>query len=149
MDQIVPVRGNRYGLIFGGAFLVLVGLGLLISSIVVFESEGDRWFQQSKANPGGDNPMPSTAGPALLGFGGVIMMAVGGFLLKLGLVKPVASIVAADASPALGYAARHVAAGVKEGLAGGVAAVKVRCRSCGFLESEDARFCSQCQTSMA
>lgn len=55
---------------------------------------------------------------------------------------------AMETSPALGIASTAIAEGVRKAGAVGVqppqAAVRVKCRSCGYLDSEDATFCSRC-----
>jgi hypothetical protein len=84
----------------------------------------------------------------LIGAIGIITMGVGGFALRFGLVRPVTSYVATEASPAIQTAATAFGAGFREagiggaGLAGTV--VRVKCRNCGYLETEDAEFCSKC-----
>lgn len=86
----------------------------------------------------------------LLAFPGFILVAVGGTLLRFGYMKPLAEIGATETADAAEHTSTAMARGLGRGLQesgwsmGGRDIVKVKCRSCGFLESEDARFCSQC-----
>ncbi len=94
----------------------------------------------------------------VLGFIGMIMLVGGSFLLKMGLVRPVTSYVAAEASPAIETASQSIAEGMREGLerGGGIpikleqqatsekVEIMVKCRSCGHLNPEDATYCNKC-----
>ena len=78
-------------------------------------------------------------------------LIVGSILLKFGFMKPVSELVATETSGAVEHSSsawgRGAGGGLREaGFSFGSPreVVKVKCRSCGFLESEDARFCSQC-----
>src|SRR5881628_2763890 len=69
-------------------------------------------------------------------------------IITLGLVRPVTGYVATEAAPAIQTAATAFAAGIREagfgasGVAGSL--IRVKCRNCGYLETEDAEFCSKC-----
>ncbi len=128
-----------------GFVLLLAGIGCMLGSITSmaggpsvsdpqFESKSKDAFQAS----------------AILGFLGVAFMATGFFLLKVGFLKAGADIVSTETSGAVEHSTAALGRGIGRGLrdsgfAGGAKQlVKVKCRACGFLESEDARFCSQC-----
>lgn len=77
-------------------------------------------------------------------------MAAGFWMLKMGFLKPVSEMVATETASAVEVSAGAVARGVKEGLGGSTVfpssiVVKVKCRACGYLESDDAKFCSSCR----
>jgi len=76
-------------------------------------------------------------------------MAVIGFILTyLSVFRHVANFYATEASPAIKTASHALGSGLKEsGVIGSTEqkeVVKVKCRHCGYLESEDAEFCSKC-----
>jgi hypothetical protein len=84
----------------------------------------------------------------------ITMLGVGAFMLipGLGLIyisqfRKVASYVATEASPAIKTGSKAFGKGLKES---GISntkekeIIKIRCPHCGYLESEDAKFCSNC-----
>jgi hypothetical protein len=84
---------------------------------------------------------------SLLGFAGVACLGIGGYYLRLGYLRAAAEFVASETGGAFESVAEAGARGAGRGWAhsaGTVQVVRVKCRSCGFLESEDARFCSKC-----
>jgi hypothetical protein len=88
-------------------------------------------------------------------FGGVILIAVGRFLLRFGFMKPMAEIMATETGGAVEYSSERMAKGIGKGLKGAGLnlgavreVVKVKCRKCGFLETEDAKYCSSCAKPM-
>jgi hypothetical protein len=99
---------------------------------------------------------PSTPGSVAGSFGlsfiiiliGIILIPIGGVALKFGMIRPVSSFVAAEAAPAIETAAAALGGGLREAGFGAPAArapdVRVKCRNCGYLETEDAEFCSKC-----
>ena len=68
--------------------------------------------------------------------------------LRLGLVRPVTGYVATEAAPAIETAATAFGTGLRDAGFGapgvGGTVVRVKCRNCGYLETEDAEFCSKC-----
>ncbi|MFW3145585.1 MAG: hypothetical protein ACMUIE_02090 [Thermoplasmatota archaeon] len=110
-----------------------------------------------------DDPIPFWRAPV-----GIILMAAGGFMTMIGLVMLWNAYIGkfakyystemkgaySKAGDGLGYGFAHGArrAGAfnlgspanSRGGYGSREVVKVRCRSCGYLDSEDARFCSKC-----
>lgn len=79
-----------------------------------------------------------------------VLMSVGGFCLQFGFMKPMSEVVATETAGAAEVTAGAIGRGLKEGLGGalGAAVVKVKCRKCGYLESEDAKYCSNCRSPM-
>jgi hypothetical protein len=85
-------------------------------------------------------------GPLMvLPFLAVGLFALGGFLARLGFAKPVSEILATETAGAAQVAGAAVGRGLREGMGAPAPAVKVRCRACGYLESEDAAYCSRCR----
>jgi len=108
-------------------------------------------MNQFISNPFGSAP-GSIMGSFILSFVisaiGILLMGAGGFALRLGLIRPVTSYVASEASPAIQTAATALGEGFREAGFGaaspGGTVVRVKCRNCGYLETEDAEFCSKC-----
>jgi hypothetical protein len=131
-----------------GAILLVVGIIIAIIGLVTIVGGG------------------FLAGPATTSFGtmatgmfatfiGFSMAGTGTFLLYLSFLGSVASFYAEETKPAI----RTVGEGAGEGLAtgirkgggirtegerGGKDVVKVKCRECGYLDTEDATYCSNC-----
>lgn len=132
-----------------GVAIVVVALGLiafgfnrifLTDSGVSMSDPG--WFdaEQEHAKPG-----------TVALFIGMPLLALGGWIVWLAFLKPLTEIVATETGGAVEYGAGRAGRGFGAGLkqAGALAGVvKVRCRGCGFLDSEDARFCSGCGQAM-
>ena len=89
------------------------------------------------------------------GFSSIMTIAGGGFMLVIGIglvyisqFRRVASYVATEASPGLRTASHAIGQGLKEsGAMGGSEkkeVIKIKCKNCGYLDSEDAEFCSKC-----
>ena len=136
----------------GGFLLVGIGLALLVLNVINMTRGGPR--------PGDPDFMGQAEADSrsfmLLGILSVACIMAGATLLRFGFMRSVSSIVATETAPAVEYSSaalgRGIGSGLREsGFAGGVgpaAVVRLKCRSCGFLESEDARFCSQCSKAM-
>jgi ABC-type arginine transport system permease subunit len=86
--------------------------------------------------------------------GAITYLAIGGFLtvigfmfLGWGLLRPLSKYYATEASPALKTASQSIGEGLREsgfGLSQQKEVIRIKCPNCGFLESEDAEFCSKC-----
>lgn len=87
--------------------------------------------------------------------GNMMMFAAGGFLTMIGfalvaltIVRPMTKYYATEMSPAIKIASESIGKGLKESGATASNApkevIKVKCPHCGYLESEDAEFCSKC-----
>lgn len=134
---------TRNALRIGAVACFAIALFLIFSVIASFESDFDRVSN-------GGRP---TGGPGLTTFflGGLFLMA-GSVMARFGFLKPVSEIVATETQGAVEVTGAAIGRGLAQsGILGGAApthAVKVRCRSCNFLESEDAKFCSNCRAMM-
>jgi hypothetical protein len=154
-------RGTLFGL--SGRRLLWLGVSLFVVGLVLFLLSAVLPLLAISGFM--ENPWGS-GGPGFGGFGGFgsfassvmlsfllstisfILMGVGAFALWLGLVRPVGGYVATEASPAIRTATTAIGSGLREaGFGGGAPAgtvVRVKCRNCGYLETEDAEFCSKC-----
>ena len=82
----------------------------------------------------------------LYGFGGVFLFGIGGMLTRLAFLRAGSEIVATETGDAVEYSSNRIGKGLKQAGIGAraIEVVKVKCRKCGFLETEDAKFCSSC-----
>lgn len=115
-----------------------IGIPLLIIGIILliygFTSFGSGSFEESTGN--------------------MMMFAAGGFLTMIGfalvaltMIRPMTKYYATEMSPGINIASQSVGKGLKESGATGTSQkeiIKVKCPHCGYLESEDADFCSKC-----
>jgi hypothetical protein len=153
----VPPGAIQSGTLFGlsGEKLRRVGVTLLIVGLVMFL--GSMFpvllaIGRVAADPFQPGGFGLVAGSFflsfLLGAVGVILVGVGGLALRLGMVRPVSGYLATEAGPAIRTASSAIGAGLRDVGFGPSAApptvVRVKCRNCGYLETEDAEFCSKC-----
>lgn len=133
----------RTGLQILSALLILAGAGLAIWAVV-----GILQFMARPVDLTNEAPIPIERFVAFLIAG--VVLGLGTWLGRLAFLRPIAGLVATEAEPAVEVAAGAVGRGLRQGLVGAAspAVVKVRCRSCGFLETEDARFCSSCRAAL-
>lgn len=131
---------NRTALLVIGGVLALIGIILFISAASTFAAPSgpfDFAAEQSR--------MFSAFGTAVVG---MILLGAGGIAIRFGMVRPVTSYLASEASPAIERASEAVGAGLREGYGNrplqGQTVVKVKCRNCGHLNDEDETFCGQC-----
>lgn len=133
-----------------GIVLVIIGIALFIGGASTMMSGAtspqpviDR-FQQA--------PGHAMTGFALAGIG-IVSLAVGSWALRLGLIRPVSRFLAEEASPAIVTASAAIGRGFTQaGLTmpapvtapGAQTVVKVKCKNCGHLNEESARFCDAC-----
>ena len=129
-----------------GIALMGIGLVLFFLSFVPILLAFNRFMQDPFGSAG--SMFGSFFLSFLIGAIGIITLGVGGFALRLGLVRPLTGYVATEAAPAIQTAATAFGAGLREagfgasGVAGSL--IRVKCRNCGYLETEDAEFCSKC-----
>ena len=130
--------------------MLIVGIILLILGIIL-EIYGF-------INLGGvfDNPttLEELESEANQGFGAMMCLAGGGFSIVIGIgliyisqIRRVTSYVATEASPGISTASEAFGKGLKESgysKSETKEVIKVKCPHCGYLESEDAEFCSKC-----
>lgn len=83
----------------------------------------------------------------IFGLGG-FMVVIGFGLISISIVRPVSKYYATEASPAIKIASQSLGEGLKESGFGSSKEpnqiIKVKCPHCGYLDSEDAEFCSKC-----
>ena len=87
----------------------------------------------------------------IFGMGGILVIGLGGAMARFAFMKPVSEIVATETSGAVEHSSTALGRGIGAGLAQSghtLGGVRVRCRACGFLDSEDAKFCSSCGGAM-
>jgi len=83
---------------------------------------------------------------------GIIPFAVGMYFYMASKAEKIAKFYSRATGGAMKYTTENVTDGFASGLkkhgmsigGGGKEVVKVKCRSCGYLETEDAEFCSKC-----
>ena len=138
--------GSLFGL--GRGSLTAIGAVLMVIGIILFLEAATSLMAPSP------NPFDFAANQARMNSSfvtaviGMVFLAVGGGALKFGLIRPVATYVASEASPAVERVSEAAAEGLRRGL--GVnslrsdSVVKVKCRNCGYLENEDAIYCGKC-----
>lgn len=118
-------------------------LGALV--FIGFITSVQRWASEPPVY-GESHPGPSMVWPFLaLG-----LFGVGSFLAKLGFAKPVSEVLATETAGAAQVTGAALGRGLREGFgpAASAPAVKVRCRKCSYLESEDAAYCSKCRAKL-
>ena len=150
-------QGTRNALRIVGAVLLILGavigiIGLSMQSAPSIEDED--WFARASSG-------------IMMMFCGSSMAMFGAVLLAYGFLRKVTTYYAHEASPAIEEVSHAGGKGVTGVIrdAGGLKfdihtsgpafgggstreVVKVKCRSCGYLESEDAVFCSKCRDRM-
>ena len=88
----------------------------------------------------------------VLSSAGIIPFAVGMYFYMASKAEKIAKFYSRATGGAMKYTTENVTDGFASGLkkhgmsigGGGKEVVKVKCRSCGYLETEDAEFCSKC-----
>jgi len=83
---------------------------------------------------------------------GFAMFAFGAQLFMTANARAISKYAATEAAPAVSITTEAVASGLSKGLKGsniGLGSsdrevIRVKCRNCGYLETEDAEFCSKC-----
>lgn len=145
---------------FTGKGLRTLGIVLLAIGLVVFLGGASYMMSSVSAPSAFTDPTAwfnESTSHAMTGFAilavGMVLLGLGGWALRFGLIQPVASFVAEEASPAIETASRAVGRGLGEarqefGTPPATSAVqtvvKVKCKNCGYLDSEDATYCSKC-----
>jgi len=139
----IPAGATLFGL--SGPRLRQLGIGLLVVGFLLFLLSFVPVFLAF--NRFMEDPFGSS-GSMFGSFFLSIMSGAGGFALRLGLVRPVTGYVATEAAPAIETAATAFGTGLRDAGFGapgaGGTVVRVKCRNCGYLETEDAEFCSKC-----
>ncbi len=138
--------GSLFGLGRGsltaiGAIMVVIGLVLfLVAATSVMTPTSNQFdFAAREAQ------MNSSFVTAIIG---MVLLALGFGALRLGMIRPVTTYVASEASPAIERVSEAAGEGLRIGFGGNPlrseSVVKVKCRNCGYLENEDAIYCGKC-----
>lgn len=146
--QISPERKAVY---YGGMGIMVLGGLLFLSNFVIVPST---FF----SGPFFADPLTSMQGMMLRGVGGIVLLSIGSFMMRVGARGAAGAGLVLDPEKAredLSPWARTAGGLVKDAL-GEVrpsaasdspapqTVVKVRCPKCRALNDEDARFCDQC-----
>jgi hypothetical protein len=148
--QTMKENARRKGrmLIIVGLTIVVVGLALLIWGIIDITNIGlgdlDISFLWKVIVGGGLSAV------------GIIPFAVGMYLYMASKMDKIAKFYSRATGGAMKYSTEQVSDGFASGLkkhgmsigGGGKEVVKIKCRNCGYLETEDAEFCSKCGQTM-
>ena len=152
----VEIGAGRKGLYYTGMALVVLGIGLFVVGFVTFAKRG-----QDAVRTFGRSPDPVEGWwTGLVGMGVIV---VGGVLMNIGRRGAAGSGLVLDPKRAREDLApwSRMAGGMAddaieetrvgralaerlESPSGGAPLVKVKCRACGALSDEDAKFCDQC-----
>jgi hypothetical protein len=124
---------TKHKTIMRAAGIPLLVIGVILV-IIGFSSFGSENFEETNSN--------------------LIMFAAGGFLLLIGfilvgltIIRPMAKYYATEAHPGIETASHAIGSGLKESgfeTSQTKEVIKIKCPHCGYLESEDAEFCSKC-----
>ena len=130
--------------------LQVVGLCLLIPGFILFLVGGILPFFSlmggSEPSEEGFRAFGASLVVSFLVTGlGMMMFVAGGICASLGFRKPMSELAATDTELAVETTAGAFGRGLtRGGIGGGQQVVRVKCRSCGHLETEDATYCSKC-----
>lgn len=131
-----------------GAIICLVGLSYISQPSPSVNDPN--WEQKSEESfqKFGQGAGMSVAGFGLIGFGVMLIWWTN--------IRRVATYMAVETAPAVSITSRALGSGLAEGIneSGGIhmnggggkpsEVVKVKCRNCGYLDTEDADYCSKC-----
>src|SRR2546426_12451085 len=132
---------NRGSLTAIGAILIIISIILFLVAVTSLMAPTSNPFDFAARQA----QMNSSFATALVG---MVLLAVGFGALKLGMIRPVTTYVASEASPAIERLSEAAGQGLERGFGanplGRESVVKVKCRNCGYLENEDAIYCGKC-----
>jgi len=114
-----------------GIPMIIIGIILAVYGFVNFGSGG----------------FEAAAGNQMIFMGGDIIAVIGFVLVGLAIIRPTSKYYATELSPATKIIGESIGEGLKESGFGSSQTkeiIKVKCPQCGYLESEDADFCSKC-----
>jgi len=126
-----------------GKIMIILGLIIIVTGIILVVSGITSQGLFGLTVAGG---FSIVIGFAIAGFGGQFL-----FASKAGKIT---QYFAKESSPAMKTTSEAVADGIASGLKkhgmgiGQKEVIKVKCRNCGYLETEDAEFCSKCGKSL-
>ena len=144
-------RGAKIAMRVIGIILLFIGFAIALSGRAQSDNVSmgdDDWFEESSA--GSEKT-----------FIGIAMMMFGFFLIGVSFARKISHYSAVETKPAMITASEGIGTGIVRGLKqeGGIPinvttqgqhagapreVVKIKCRACGYLDSEDATFCSKC-----
>ncbi|MHA1225843.1 MAG: hypothetical protein ACTSR2_06075 [Candidatus Hodarchaeales archaeon] len=139
-----------------GIILIIVGIGVLVFGIMNIFTAFTSSFDMSSIDNFqnfGSNMMGKFFVGAISVFFGVILLSIGYKLYLATHIRGIAKYTATELAPATTIASEALATGITRGVknAGGLSlggstkeVVRIKCRNCGYLETEDATFCSKC-----
>ncbi len=141
--------GQRRGFQIGGIVCLVLGLPLMFGGPLI----GFMSSASSMSEPSGF--FSGFIGGAVAMFVGFLFVAAGLFMAKFGFMKAYTEVAATETAGAVEHASAAGGRGLGRGLResgamdslSGRTIVKVRC-DCGYLETEDAKFCSDCGNPM-
>jgi len=133
-----------------GAFLLVIGILLCAYGFIHLGSnsyspeDGKGFYDGSFEEM--EKQYRSTANALIVLGTGSTLIIFGLFLLILTFIRPISKYYATEASPGIKIIGESLGEGLKDSGFGSVQGevVKIRCPYCGYLESEDAEFCSNC-----
>lgn len=135
--------GARLACRIAGISLIIIGLASFVYAPIAVLSGMESFMS-------GASPIGPLVTFIIFGFGGIVCIGLGAFLTKLGFLRLASDLVATETSGAVEHSSDAFGRGLGRGLhdsgtlSRGRDIVKVRCRECGFLEDEGAKFCSDC-----
>lgn len=114
-----------------GIPMIIIGIILAIYGFTSFVSGG----------------FEAAAGNQMIFMAGGSIAVIGFVLVGLAVIRPASKYYATELSPAMKITGQSIGEGLKESGFGSSQTkeiIKVKCPHCGYLESEDAEFCSKC-----
>jgi len=138
--------GSLFGLGRGsltaiGAILMVIGIIFFLAAVTSLMTPTSNQFDFAARQA----QMNSSFVTAIIG---MVLLALGFGALRLGMIRPVSTYVASEASPAIERVSEAAGEGFKIGSGAdplsNESIVKVKCRNCGYLENEDAIYCGKC-----
>ena len=148
--QTMKENARRKGrtMIAIGGIMVVIGFAVMIWGIIdiVNIGLGDLEFTFM---------LKIIIGGAVAGIG-AIPFGVGIYFYMASKMEKISKFYSRATAPAAKYTTEQVTDGLATGLekhgmgigTGGKEVIKIKCRNCGYLETEDAEFCSKCGQSM-
>ena len=135
-------------LIIIGAIIVVIGLTYINSPSPSIDDPN--WEKKSSES------FQKFGMGAGMTMGGFILISIGVFIIYFTNIRRMATYMAVETAPAVTISSRALGSGLTQGIndSGGIhmdhgntkpaEVVKVKCRKCGYLDTEDATFCSKC-----
>jgi len=118
-----------------GLLTMVSGISLFVLAIII----GDFEISPALAIPG-----------MFIAAAGFVLAVVGSHFRFLARTGEITSYIATETSPTMKISSESITDGIASGLEkhnieiGQKEVVKIKCRNCGYLETEDAEFCSKC-----